>query len=243
MLNLEDIGLNKKEAQVYLSLLELGESSIQRLSEKSKIKRTTLYDVIATLKEKALVGITSRKSKKYYYAEDPRKIEGQIEEKKEKFLRMLPELLSVCNFIDRKPKIRYFEGMEGIKEVYRDTLNYPKSETMAWASPEVATKFDFEWLKSYIAKRVEKKIWQRALFPDLPALRGLKDDDQKQFRKTLMIPPQDFPFDVEINLYAKSKIGFMSFEEQIGLIVESPKIYNTLKSVFEMNWKLFEKTN
>jgi len=32
-------------------------------------------------------------------------------------------------------------------------------------------------------------------------------------------------------------IGIMSFGEQIGLIIESKKIYNTLKSVFEMNWK------
>jgi sugar-specific transcriptional regulator TrmB len=241
MLNLEEVGLNKKEAQVYLSMLELGEASIQRIADKSGIKRTTLYDIIASLKEKTLIGMTTKKSKTYYYAEDPRKIGDQIEEKKEKYLRMLPELLSITNLIDKKPKIRYFEGMEGIKEVYRDTLNYPKSETMAWGSPVVVIKFDFEWLKGYIAKRAEKKIWQRALMPDLPDLRKLKEDDQKQFRKTLMIPPEEFPFDVEINLYAKSKIGFMSFEEQIGLIIESPKIYNTLKSIFEMNWKLFDR--
>jgi hypothetical protein len=42
---------------------------------------------------------------------------------------------------------------------------------------------------------------------------------------------------VEINLYGKRLIGIMAFEEEIGLIIESEKIYNTLKSIFEINWK------
>jgi len=31
----------------------------------------------------------------------------------------------------------------------------------------------------------------------------------------------------------------MAYKEQIGLIIESEKIYNTLKSIFEMNWGKF----
>jgi len=38
--------------------------------------------------------------------------------------------------------------------------------------------------------------------------------------------------DVSINLYGKNKIGVMFFEEGIGLIIESEKIFITLKSLF-----------
>lgn len=30
----------------------------------------------------------------------------------------------------------------------------------------------------------------------------------------------------------------MAFEERIALIIESEKIFSTLKNIFEMNWKL-----
>jgi hypothetical protein len=44
-------------------------------------------------------------------------------------------------------------------------------------------------------------------------------------------------------LYGKNKIGIVSFEEKIGLIVESEKIYGTLKSIFEINWLWAEQKN
>lgn len=242
--DLQTLGLDQKEAQVYLSLLELGESTIQRISEKSGVKRTTLYDVIASLKAKALAGITSKKGKKYYYAEDPRKFEDQLEEKKQKINSILPELLSFTNLIDKKPKIRYYEGIEGIKEVYRDTLKYPKQETLAWVSFDAVNYFDIDWLWNYyIVKRKEKKIWQRSIAPDFPYMRNVKNYDQEHLRQTRFVSPKEFPFEVEINLYGNSKIGVMSFQEQIGLIVESKKFFNTLKSIFELNWKALDKSS
>lgn len=237
-LDLQEAGLNEKETQVYLSLLELGETSIQRISDKSGIKRTTLYHIIDDLKNKALIGTTVRKNKKYFFAEDPRLIGKQMEERRKKFENLLPELLSISNLIDKKPKIRYFEGIEGIKEVFRDTLNFPKQETLAWISLDAVKYFDMDWiLKTYVPQRVEKKIWQRAIAPDQPYSKQVKADDQKQLRQMKLISAKEFPFEVEINLYGDSNVGIMSFEEQIGIIIESKKIHTTLKSFFELHWK------
>ena len=77
--NLEKLNLADKEAKVYLALLELGEANIQRISNKSKIKRTTVYDVIEDLKEKGLVGTSKRKKRNYFFAENPRVILAQVE--------------------------------------------------------------------------------------------------------------------------------------------------------------------
>ena len=47
---LEQIGLDPKEAKVYLAMLELGETTVARIAQKSKIKRTTAYDLVDSLK-------------------------------------------------------------------------------------------------------------------------------------------------------------------------------------------------
>ena len=111
-----------------------------------------------------------------------------------------------------------------------------------WGSTDANKYFDddFMW-KYYVPKRIEKKIWLRAIGENLEVVHQIQSQDAKQLRQTRFHNFKEFPFDVEINLYGKRKIGIMSFKEQIGLIIESEKIYNTLKSIFELNWKMLEK--
>jgi HTH-type transcriptional regulator, sugar sensing transcriptional regulator len=235
---LEKYGLNDKEAKVYLGLLELGEGSIQDIGKKSGVGRTTVYYIIEGLKQRGLVSEIKKKSKTVFFAEDPRKLEEELDEKKDNLKKIIPELLSITNILDKKPKIRYFEGEEGIKEVYKDTLNFPDRETLAWASQDYSKYFDSSFLwNEYLPKRIKKRIWQRTIAPDTKEVRSFADQDEKHLRKTKLVSPEKFPFDVEINLYAGSRIGVMSFRDKIGMIIESEGIYKTLKSIFELSWE------
>lgn len=235
--DLEKLDLNDKESKVYLALLELGEANIQRIAKKSGVKRTTVYDVLENLKAKGLLSSVTRNKKVLYSAEDPRTLEEKLEEKKNTLKRIMPELLSIANALDKKPKIRFFEGLEGIKEVYKDTLNYPNQEMLAWVSPQAAN-FDLKFLDDfYLPRRIEKRIWVRAIAPDENFIQNFKSLDEKSLRRTKLVSISQFPIEVEIDLYGKDKTAIMSFQEKIGLIIESKKIYITLKSIFEMNWK------
>jgi len=236
---LSQFGLNSKESATYLAILELGEANIGQIVKKSRVSRTTLYDVLDSLKQQALISSSRRGTKTFYYAENPRVIGEKLDEKKRTLERMLPELLAIANAIDKKPKIRYYEGLEGIKDVYRDTLKFPEQELLAWVAEEAVGAFDEEFLnKYYLAKRIEKKIWVRAIAPNLPYMLRYQGLDRASLRTTKLIDPKKFPIDVEINLYGKSRIGIMSFTEELGLIIESEKIFRTLKSIFESQWEM-----
>jgi len=237
--NLKKLGLDEKEAKVYLALLELSEGNIQQIAKESGVKRTTVYDIIESLKEKGLLSSSTHRKKTIYSAEDPRKLEYTLEEKKKTLQSILPELLSIANKLDKKPKIRFYEGIEGIKDVYRDTLNYPNQELLAWVSEDAVKSFDEIFLNEYyLQKRLEKKIWVRVIAPDKEYMQKYKGLDEKSLRRTKLVSMEIFLLEVEINLYGKSKIGIMAFKEKIGLIIESQKIYTTLKSIFEMNWQM-----
>ena len=54
---LEDIGLNEKEARAYIAILELGEASMSELVNKSRLKRSTLYETVALLRERGLISL------------------------------------------------------------------------------------------------------------------------------------------------------------------------------------------
>jgi sugar-specific transcriptional regulator TrmB len=237
---LEQLGLNKKEAAVYIASLELGESNINRISTKSKISRTTVYDIIDSLKLKGLIGSINKKKKKYYFATDPNFLNEKIDQERNTLKSILPELLSISNIIDKKPKIQFYEGAEGIKEIYLDTLKYPNDTIHAWVTDKVFSVFDEkddEFINYYLKKRIEKKIIARVIAPNTELLRRYKNLDNQNIRQTKINTDNDFNIDVEIDLYANKKIGIMAFEERIGLIIESPKIFNTLKNIFNSMWK------
>ncbi len=233
---LQKIGLSEREAKIYAALLELGETSIQRVSKKSKIKRTTIYNIIDTLKEKGLVSVIFKKKRKYYVASDPRDLELKLDQQRSILKNILPELLSISNLIDKKPKIRFFDGIEGIKEIYLDTLKYVGQPLWAWVTDEVFDDLDKEFAEYYVSKRAENKIMAYVIAPDTQKIKNYKAGDMKSLRQT-RIDPESSNIEVEMDIYGNNKVAIMSFGEGFGLIVESKKIYNTLKSIFDISWK------
>ncbi len=231
-------GLDEKESVAYMALLELGEATMSELVKKSELKRSTLYFIIEALHKKRLVSIVKKGKKTVYTAEDPKRLLEQADENRRNLEYSMPELLSIANNIVKKPKVRFFEGEEGIKEVYRDILRYPDQKMHAWVSESMMTGFDSKFITEYyIPKRLEKKIWAEVIASDTSIGKAFKRADTPALRKTKLLGATEFPLSIEISLYGKDRIGFMSMEDKLGLIVESKPIADTLRSLFAYQWK------
>ena len=238
-IDLKNAGLNTKEATTYLSILELGEANMRQHDKKPKLKRTTLYDLVESLKEKGLISSTKRGKKILYVAENPSKLVEQMEERKQALERIVPELLSIANGITNKPKVRFFEGAEGIKEVYRDVLRYPKQKIQAWAPENIIYDLDKSFFDDFYTPRLLKQnMIIEIIVPDLPIFKHHKEANTIPTRKIKLIDPKRFPFSVEICLYGNDKVGIMSYKDQMGLIFESESISSTLRSIFTSQWEL-----
>lgn len=237
---IKELGLEEKEAKVYLACLELGEANIQRIGKKSDIKRTTVYHALDSLIEKGLSSVVVRKGRKRYTAEDPRKLKNRIDFQKETLDEIMPNLLSLANFMDKKPEIKYYEGESGIKEIYKDSLNYPDSEILAWVNSEAITNFKIDYLKNYyLPQRLDKKIWVRAIAPSTEEMINYQSRDSQSLRKTRLLK-KSTSFNVEIIIYGKEKVSIVDFENKIGLIIRNQQIFNTFRLIFESNWSLLD---
>ncbi len=230
-------GLSENEAKVYLAALELGETSVYRLAKKSGVKRTTTYLAVESLKEKGLISAFQKNGVTICYAENPKKLTDMLENKKKALDKVMPELLAFTNLIDKKPKIKYFEGKESYKEVFNDVLKYPNTEMLGTFNEKF---WDYEnfFTGYFMPKRKEKKIWARILFQDNPDLRNLKREEQTHFFQSKLVPGDKFKVEIEMVVYGNNKVGFVSYDEEMAIIIESQKIYNTQKSFFETIWNL-----
>jgi len=235
---LKNAGLNEPEAKVYLAVLELGETNISRIAKKSGIKRTTTYLVIDALKEKGLVSSYKKRKKTVFIAENPKKIEEKLEERKNAIGKIMPELLSIASLLDKKPVIRFFEGHDGMKDSFKDILKYPDSEVLEWYSESYVHDFSEEFFSKYFTpRRIKNKIWVRAILPNNEVIRKLATRNEKELRQIKLINPKKYNIKIEINVYGKNKVSIISFKEEIGLIIESQLIHDSLKNMFELMWE------
>jgi len=85
--------------------------------------------------------------------------------------------------------------------------------------------------------RIKNKIWVKAMAPKTEFNIELAKDDGKYLKETRFIEDEDFNMKVEIILYGTNKINIISYREEIGLIIESKDIHESLKSLFKILWK------
>jgi len=230
---LTQFGLNDKEARVYLACLELGPSSILEISKKSGVNRASIYYIIEELIKKELITQTSKKKKVLYVASEPSELMNSIKNKEDLLKSILPDLNALNNLSIKKPKIKFYEGDEGIYRVVRDYLTAHK-EVLKFANHEqfdLALKYDPE----LVERRIKNKIFLKMIVPDLPKSWEWKKKDNSQLRKTKIVSNKMYPFQTEINIY-NNKIALTSYKEKIGVIIESQPIANTMKMIFNLCW-------
>ncbi|MDP1884181.1 MAG: helix-turn-helix domain-containing protein [Candidatus Moranbacteria bacterium] len=235
-------GFDKKEAQVYITILELGEGTIAEITKKSLIKRSTVYEMIELLKKRGIISQSRRKKRPVFLAENPKKLLELLEEEKRGLEEIMPELLSITNLIDKKPKIRYFEGKEAYKEVFNDVLKYPGVEMLGTFNEKF---WDYEgfFTDYFMPERQEKKIWARILFRNNPVLRDVAEELGAYFSQTKLVPSEKFNIQIEMVVYGYNKVGFVSYNEEMAIIIESQKIHDTQKGFFETIWDLLPEKN
>lgn len=238
----EQLGLTPLEGKVYLTLLELGGGYVSTVARRSKIPRVNCYHILENLSKKALVSFATKDNIRYYSAEPPQKLVNMLEEKTEYAKSLLPELLSITNALTLKPKIKYFEGEEGVKHIFDSTLQASK-EILGYSNLKaLQEQFDPSFLSFYAKKKMEKGIKTRLISPSTePALKYRKNIYPKDFPDNLLeilfVNPTEFWFEHEISIYDNTvAILSLNENERIGIVIESPVYARSQSAIFNLAW-------
>ena len=239
---LQSIGLEEKEAKVYLAALELGPASIQDLTKKSSIKRSTVYEMLKSLQNKGLVSETTKGKRRLIIASEPEKIKRRLKEKEALFNQILPELKSLNNVDSIKPRITYYEGRQGLREIYMIALE-SKNKRAEWISPiqSVIETVGEDFLEKYIELKQKMGYSIRSLHVTKQRVQTYKYLDPVTFEKTLRevrftptgtdIPTAMAIWDNKVAVISTRKEGF-------GFIIESADYAKSMKIFYELLWNI-----
>jgi HTH-type transcriptional regulator, sugar sensing transcriptional regulator len=239
---LQNLGLSEKEAKVYLASLEVGAETAQNLAKEAGINRATTYVQIESLKTKGLMSEFEKGKKTYYVAESPQRLtnlfsvfEKELDLRKSEIKKVLPALQGMFEGMGERPKVRFFEGEEGVAAIREDFLKTKDKLIEGFINLDQLFQFKVGDPEAYSARRVEKKIASRLLYArkDGPS----KDiNDPKKLRTAKYLGQLKFPLLADITLY-ENKIAIMTYRAKpIGIIIESKEITDTLRSIFYALW-------
>lgn len=80
---LEELGFSKKEADIYVTVLQHGKISVTEVANITKINRTTVYSLVKNLLKRKLIREDTTSKKTYLLARPPEDLHGLLEKEKE----------------------------------------------------------------------------------------------------------------------------------------------------------------
>jgi sugar-specific transcriptional regulator TrmB len=240
-INYDKLGLTKNELLVYTTLLELGGGHASTVARKAKLPRVNCYYTLESLNQKGLISIVSNNNTKYFTPEPPQKILDSIEEKSKYAKLILPELLSLSTGHAFKPKIKYFEGIEGVKNIFKDILE-SEQEILGYSNLKGLAEAYGEHLSGFYEEKINKKIKSRIICPSSSeaiefSSKFYPKEYPKELFEVLFINPREFWFEHEISIYG-NKVAVISLdkEEIIGMIFESEVYAKSQTAIFNLAW-------
>lgn len=239
--HLRNIGLEDKEARVYLAMLELGPSTVLEIAAKAEVTRPTAYVIIETLKKKGLVSTQTRGKKQIFMGESPEQIkvnldkeEKLIEQRKEELKQVMPDLESFFKSKGSKPEVRYFEGVDGLLKIQEEFLKCRSKQIFGISTMDETLKMFPKHKENYIDRRIQLGIKSRLIYtaeqPVLP------ERDESALRETKYISPQLFKFQSDITIF-DNNVAISSLRGNVGgTIITSSDIAESFKALFELIW-------
>jgi len=238
-LTLISAGLSKKEAKIYLYLLEKGPQKATSIFKDLKMKKGNTYALLNSLVKEELV----EKRGPLFVPQAPLVVFQKLEDKAkalstslDNFKVLLPQLSSIYKLAIGKPTIRHFEGEEGIKAVFEDIYAPKKEPVYGCVNLEKADKaFPAYISEQLIPKRIKNKVIAKSLIADSLQAKEIAKNDKDQLRETILVDKKEYPLPAEIDVY-EDKIAMLSFKqgEFICLLIENEDFAKSLKSIFKL---------
>ena len=156
---LEQMGLNKRESETYIALVELGSSLASVVADKTKINRSVTYGILEGLIRKGFVSYVIRENRKYFTATNPEKLMNLLKERERRLKEVIPELLALQTIQPKgKEKVEIYKGKEGLKTVMDMLVKEGDFLNLGYTGmpPKILKHWYTHWDKRRLKKRVHR---------------------------------------------------------------------------------------
>ena len=240
---LEDIGLTNAQIKIYLSLLELGETTSGPIIKKSKLQNSVVYNALNQLINHGLVTYIQKGKRKHFSTTDPKNLIQFIQDKKERVEELVPKLIQKRNFIPEKQEAQVFKGWKGLYTAFNYCMDTLATGSDYIGFPPGYEKDDSEECKQFF-RELQKKRSQKKYKVKFIINKKFKNQVKEYNYYSKFGKPQ-FKFlsatPIGIIILGENILNFTLKPEPVAVIITSKQISDSYKEFFYEMWKQAEK--
>ena len=241
-ISLRKIGLSEGEIKVYMALLNLGASPVNKIHEKTGIERRNIYDILNKLIERGLVSYITENKRKSYGISHPNKIIGYIEEKKhdlekskQEVSKDIPPLIEKFNSKKAEISAEVYRGEEGIKAVWEDMLSHKRIDWIG-SGRYVPRKFP-NFFANWNERRTKKKV---KMF-NLMRYELRKETKPLSLEKLKFLPKEFSVNPTVVCVYGNKVVNFLYGENLFAFLIESKELADNYREYHKYLWNKIAK--
>jgi len=226
---LKNLGLENKEAQIYLTLLKKGELTALQISRTTGLERTSIYDILAKLGEKGITATIQKNNTKTFKAIEPKELLLLFQEKYTSLEKILPKLNKLQQTKTENTTCEFFTGKESLKTVLRNLI---ESKQNYFA---IGLKQEYEDLLGYfinqgILKVNENKAKETVLVEEGTKFTKTKNGKYKFISKELSSNTTSI-------IYENTVIFLLWTQPYFAIRIKNKDLAKAQKNYFDLLWK------
>ncbi len=238
------LGLDEKEQRFYLAALELGSASVTAVSARADVSRTNGYDLLQRLQKRGLLSqIEGEGGVKQVVAEDPGVLVREWDRTRTMLDDLVPELRSLLAGPKVRPRIRFYEGIEGIRRAMWETLDC-KSKVLRGilSMHELLEVPGAAWMDDFIAERLRRGIQLNVIRSPSRESEHIWPSSHEDLRE-LRYAPVTMDLGMTMYLYDEKVLYVSSKIENFALVIESPELSALNGAMFDGLWIMLGQRN
>ncbi|MBI4087012.1 hypothetical protein HY416_03475 [Candidatus Kaiserbacteria bacterium] len=236
---LQTIGLNHTEANVYLYLLQQGVAGPPVIAKGVGVTRSNLHHVLQELVAKELIKKRQKGKRYVYLPANPIAALRILDRKREAMQESLPELELLYKGAANKPTIAFYEGPEEVKQIFEALLYAKNKSAVGFASTKrLFDAMPGDFLKYFIKEIRDRRIFLRDILS--PSSAPIADASKASIGiyydfRFVEGGEKDFPTDI---LVWDNSVAIILLEpHMLATVIESASLADTYRLQFDIMWK------
>lgn len=244
------LGIKGTAVRVFTHLLSTGVSPVTKIAEALHIPKPSVYDALSELQDQKLVIEYSQGRSKEYgpiSAEQIKEIvASKIASMKSAESALVSLLMQSTKTGPVKPKIKFYTGIEGIRQAFRDTmwhercketyLMWPTNEMIDILTPEFSKWHSEQRLRYGVHMHVIRKDSDRALDTKSEQKSTLLQSDGWKNDRTIRYAPKETDWSMSFWIYDDTCLFASSSGEQFAFVVQSKEFSHLMYILWNSTW-------
>lgn len=239
---LQELNLSSNEAAVYLSLIEIGQTSAGEIIKKTRFHRSVVYETLEKLINKKLVSKLVKNKISYFQPNDPERLNQRVKSQEEIAHDLVKDLKELIK--QKLPEITVYEGVASYRQFWLDSVRNMKEGSVDYIAGVIGALWEDHMGAS--AKQYFKIAQKRNIKMKMIVF------DQNDYEQTFSNNYPGFPWECRLidknvskegnfNIFGEESVILHSATEPMIIEVKNQSLVKVFQNLFDILWESGKK--